>query len=162
MSDTLFRSATGKYPNFLLNQTAGLIFCSPSTAYPVTDGCNTNAYSANGNFSGTFTSSVVDTTVGATLNPEVEFDLTLHGVYWEGSTTADFLDPATLSFLATDPTTGALLSGVTVTGDSGTVYSVNAITSIPEPSALALSASAITFFLCIGTILRKAPRGGNR
>lgn len=57
-----------------------------------------------------------------------------------GSVTADFLDPASIvNILATDPTTGLPVPGVSVTSDAGITFPVNgAISATPEPSSLLL------------------------
>lgn len=139
----------------ILNQGQGLIFCSPNTIHPVADSCNTNAFSASGELSGIFYSSIVNTTAGATLNPYIQFYNAIGGVYWLGSVTSDFLDPATLAFVATNPVTGAPLSGITITGDSGTIYSVNEVLAAPEPSTLTLSLSVLIVLIASRITFRR-------
>jgi hypothetical protein len=63
-----------------------------------------------------------------------------------GSTvTADFLDPASIvNVEVTDPTTGAPISGVSVTTANGISFPVNgAAAAVPEPSSLYLLAAGV-------------------
>jgi hypothetical protein len=71
----------------------------------------------------------------------VEFNLTVQCSSLTSAVcnaTGDFGDPAIIDFVITNPTTGLPVSGVTVTGDDGTVYAVNTSSGVPEPSSAGL------------------------
>ena len=109
-----------------------LYFCSPSS--PLGLGCpGAISTSGSGSLSVPLVAGHFYTTIGSfaqlELDTEQEFE-------FQGSFTGDFADPVT--FTVTDPNTGALLSGITITGDTG-AYVVNP-TYAPEPSSLGLLA----------------------
>jgi hypothetical protein len=137
--------------NTLVN-TGGLlskVICG-SNSQPVFSGCDIYADSGNEVEAGTLISPTALTTAGSSIST----NLSLGSVFEMGVTTitsvdVDFLDPLTISdIIATDPTTGQVLSGVTITGDSGTIYAVNAT---PEPSTFAFFVGGIGGLLWITT-----------
>jgi hypothetical protein len=104
----------------------------------VPDGCPAGE-SQNGTLTVPLISTTFDTTVGAALTLSAAFyQQILSG---NGSVTDNFLDPFSITNIqVTDPNTGQLLSGVTITGSSGLPYTVN---GVPEPSSLMLTFAAL-------------------
>ena len=99
---------------------------------------------ASGTVSGDFMSSTFAVQAGTQY--QFEEEITLLAQASAGSTvTADFLDPASIvNVEVTDPTTGAPISGVSVTTASGISFPVNgAAAAVPEPSSLYLLAAGV-------------------
>lgn len=115
----------------LLNIEQEVVLCEPF-------GCSAGA-SQSGTLAVPLSSTTFVTTVGAALTLSAAFYQQIGG---SGSVTDNFLDSFAISDIqVTDPTTGQVLSGVTITGGpSGVPYGVNVV---PEPSSLALTLAAL-------------------
>jgi hypothetical protein len=103
--------------------------------------------SSNGSFSQQFSSGPISVTAGNpfTLESDLSFSLNSSG---NASLMADFLDPFSIvNVVATDPSSGALLSGITLTSDAGVSFPVNSAGPAPEPK------SALLVLCCVALAL---------
>lgn len=94
-------------------------------------------------------SDLVHTTTGSTIGYYVGFSNNVSSPgFSSGSISVDLLDPMNVTVFALDPSTGALLSGITVTGADGTQFPVNP-SSVPEPSSMLLLAGGFAAIMGI-------------
>jgi hypothetical protein len=146
----------GVYGGYLLFNEQSLYFCNPQFVH-TKDSCDagegviSGSGSGSGSLSIPLVSGTLKTTIGASgINLDGSFAQEIGG---GGTFITDFLDGFVITNVeVTDPNTGQLLSGVTITGASGISYPVNA-SSIPEPSTLGLVAGLLLAF----SICRRTP-----
>jgi len=127
----LLQNYTGAPGDEAFNQdcsNSGIFYTNPTGQVVRYVPCSTGTTS--GAISAVLQSVPVTFTVGNSYTLGASFDLFLQ---CQGSCTGNFLDPTLSNIEITDPATGLPVQGLSVTGDTGTVYPVNQAEVIPEP-----------------------------
>jgi hypothetical protein len=118
--------------------------------------CDNMFCTGSGNVNTTFNSSSVILKVGQSYDFAFGFDVMLDNSASNG--VINFGDPSFPFFQVTDPVTGALISDVTIQGQSGTVYGVNNnLAAVPEPLPCGLVGAGLLGVAWLVRLRRREP-----
>ena len=114
---------------------------------------NNSCFDYGGTLYGSVTRSLISSTLSANAGAGIPLWFTFAlSEFGNAYVSADFLDPLILeNILVTDPNTGQLIAGATITGLSGTVYPAN-VSSVPEPSGILLLGTGVIVLRTLGIL----------